>query len=156
MAEIFPDEGLDLMLGIFPKNGSNLANTYLMLFTGATASTTPSANSVLATNGGTTPPAEASYTSYARVAHAAGSWGSAGADTIWSQTVRRVLGTQTSFPAAGAAYSTPINGFGLANQLATGAGSIGIFYSNFDDSTAIASLALNDVVKVTPKFGLGG
>src|SRR4051812_46064208 len=39
MAEIVPDEGLNLMLGIYPKNGTNLATTYLGLFTSDTAST---------------------------------------------------------------------------------------------------------------------
>ncbi len=153
MADIVPDEGLDLLLGIFPKNGSNLANTYLMLFTSQTASTVPGSTAVLATSTGVT---EAGFTSYARVAVAAADWGSAGAATIWTVTARKVTAAQKSFPGAGAPYSTAINGFGLANQLATGAGSIGIYYSNFDDTTAIPSLGTGDVIKVTPTFGFGG
>lgn len=148
MAEIFPNEGLDYLLGITPKNGTNLANTYLMLFTGATASTTPTATAVLSTSTGVT---EAGYTSYARVAVAAADWGSAGSQTIWSQSARGVVASQKSFPAATATYSTAINGFGLATASTVG---VGLFYSNFADTTAVATMAIGDVVQVTPTWGL--
>lgn len=150
--EIFPDEGLDYLLGIFPKNGTNAATLYLGLFTSQTATTTPANTAVLATATGVT---EATFTSYARVAVAAADWGTAGADTIWSQAVRRVTAAQKSFPAAGAAYATPINGFFLATTSGAGTG-IAVYYSNFDDTTAIASLALGDIIRVTPKLGFGG
>jgi hypothetical protein len=152
VAEIFPTEGLDYLLGIFPKNGTNAANLYLGLFTSQTASTVPAATAVLDTETGVT---EATYTSYARVTVAAADWGSAGADTIWSQAVRAVTASQKSFPAAGAAYATAINGFFLATTSTVSTG-LAVYYSNFDDTTAVASLALGDIIRVTPKLGFGG
>ena len=41
MAEIFPDEGLDAIMGIFPKNGATLRSFYIGLFTSNTAVTVP-------------------------------------------------------------------------------------------------------------------
>lgn len=150
MAEIIPTEGLDYMLAIFPKNGTNIATLYLGLFTSQTASTVPAATAVLATPTGVT---EAAYTSYARVSVAAASWGTTGNKTIWSQSARGTTAAEASFPAAGAAYATAINGFFLATASTAGTA---VFYSNFDDVTAIASLALGDIIRVTPTFGLLG
>lgn len=150
MAEIIPDEGLDYMLAIFPKNGTNLATSYLGLFTSQTASTVPAANMVLAGPTGIT---EAAFTSYARQSIAAASWGTTGAKTMWSQSGRGTTASQVSFPAAGASSATAINGFFLATASSAG---VCLFASNFDDTTAIASLALGDIIKVTPTFGLLG
>jgi hypothetical protein len=148
MAEIVPDEGLDYILAIYPKNGTNIATTYLGLFTSQTASTVPAASMVLATPTGIT---EAGYTSYARQSIAAASWGATGAKTMWSQTGRGTTASQVSFPAATATYATAINGFFLATASTAG---VCLFASNFDDVTAVASMAINDVIKVTPTFGL--
>jgi hypothetical protein len=150
MAELFPNEGLDYLLGIVPKNGTNLATTYLGLFTGATASTTPAATAVLSTATGVT---EAAYTSYARVSIAAASWGTTGAKTIWTQSARGTTAAEVSFPAATASYATAINGFFLATASTAGTA---LFYSNFDDTTAVATMAIGDIIKVTPTFGLLG
>lgn len=147
MAEIVPDEGLDYILAIFPKNGTNIATTYLGLFTSQTASTVPAANMVLATPTGIT---EATYTGYARQSIAAASWGAIGAKTMWSQSGRGTTAGQVSFPAATATYATAINGFFLATASTAG---VCLFASNFDDTTAVASLAINDVIRVTPTFG---
>jgi hypothetical protein len=148
LAEIIPDEGLDYLLAIFPKNGTNLATAYLGLFTSQTASTVPAANMVLATPTGIT---EAGYTGYARQSIAAASWGAVGAKTMWAQAGRGTTAGQVSFPAASAIYATPINGFFLATALT---GGVCLFVSNFDDVTAVASLAINDIIRVTPTFGL--
>lgn len=150
MAELIPNEGLDYILGIFPKNGTNLSTTYLGLFTGATASTTPAATAVLSTSTGVT---EAGYTSYARVSIAAASWGTIGAKTIWTQSARGTTAAQVSFPAATATYSTAINGFFLATASTLGTC---LFYSNFDDVTAVATMAIGDIVMVTPTYGMLG
>jgi hypothetical protein len=152
MAEICPDEGLDYLISVILKNAGSPANLYLGLFTSQTASTVPAANAVLATATGV---AEAAYTSYARVAVPVADWGATGAKTIWSQATRGATAAQKSFPAAGATYATAINGFFLATTSGTGTG-IAVYYSNFDDTTAIASLALGDIIRVTPTFGLGG
>lgn len=150
MAEICPTEGLDYMINVLLKNGGSPATLYLGLFTSQTASTVPAANAVLATPNGVT---EAGYTSYARVAVATADWGATGDKTVWTQAVRGATAAQKSFPAAGAAYPTAINGFFLATALT---GGVAIYYSNFDDATAISSLALGDIIRVTPTFGLGG
>ena len=105
---------------------------------------------MLATATGVT---EAGYASYQRVAVASTDWGAQAADTIWSQTVRSVTASQKSFPAATNTYAIAINGFFVASTLT---GGIALYYSNFDDTTAIASLAIGDVIKLTPKFGMGG
>ena len=148
--EIIPDEGLDYILAIFPKNGTNIATTYTFLFTSQTASTTPASTAVLATSTGVT---EAGYTGYARQSIAAASWGTTGAKTIWSQTGRGTTAGQVSFPAATASYATAINGFGIATASTAG---VALCYSNFDDQTAVASLAIGDIVRLTPTFGLLG
>src|SRR3954469_20842098 len=152
MAEIFPDEGLDYLIGIVPKNGTNLANTYCGLFINMTATTVPAASAVLSTGVGVT---ETSGWGYVRQTHAASGWGATGAKTIWAQTGRGTTGAQLSFAAASAAYASPINGFFLAATSGAGTGPA-LFYSNFDDTTAISSLSLGDIIKITPTFGLLG
>jgi hypothetical protein len=153
VAAIVPDEGLDVFIGVCLKGQTALANTYAGLWTtGATASTVPASTTVLATY---TTIGEAAFTSYARQTMAAASWGTTGAKTVWTKTVRGTDGAQVSFPAAGATYSTAINGFFIADASAHGS-EHGLLISNFNDTTAIATMALGDIVKVTPTFGLGG
>jgi len=152
VAEIIPTEGLDLVLDIFPRGGTNLTTTYLVLFTGLTASTVPGQTAALATYGAAAF-GEAGFTSYARQSIASGSWAAAAAGTGNAAGGRQSSAAQVSFPAAGAAYATPITFFGLAN--ASGHGSEkALFYANFDDTTAISSMALGDIIKVTPTYGL--
>lgn len=155
MAEIFPNEGLDYILGVIPKAGTTPTNLYLFLFKGGTASTVPAATATIGTMGGTFAEVTTTdYPGYARVAVASTDWGSAGADTIWSQSVRAVTAAQKSFAAATSAAtpSAAINGFGLASASTAG---VALMYSNFDDTTGISSLALGDIIRVTAKFGLG-
>ena len=53
MAESFPNEGLDLLLGIVPKGGATLATMYMGLWTtGGTNIATPAVTAVLATQTG--------------------------------------------------------------------------------------------------------
>ena len=150
MTSIVPDEGRDYLLSLVPKGGATPTNLYLFLFTSQTASTVPAGTAVLSTATGVT---EAAYPGYARVAVASTDWGAQAADTIWGTAVRAVTAAQKSFPAATGTSSTAINGFGLASASSAG---VAVYYSNFDDTTAIASLALGDIIKVTPKFGQGG
>lgn len=150
MAESFSTEGLDYLLGVTPKGGTNPTTLYLGLFTGASASTVPAITAVLSTYTGV---AEAAYTSYARVSIASGSWGAAAAGAGAASGGRQVTAGQVTFPTATATYATQINGHFLTN--ASGHGSeIGIAYANFDDVTGIASLAIGDIIKVTPTFGI--
>ncbi len=148
VAEIVPDEGLDYWLNIMLTAGTPPANLYLGLFTSQSASTVPAAGMVLATPSGIT---EAGYSGYARVAVPTSDWGATAAKTSWSQTGRGKTAAQKSFAAAGASYPTPINGFFVATA---STGGVCVLASNFDDATAIASLGVGDVVKVTPTYTL--
>lgn len=145
MAEIFPSEGLDLVIGIVPKGGATVSTTYIGLWgTSFTASTV-----------GTAANARASYTepsggAYARQSIAAASWG-ANADGGGgaSEPGRKTTAGQVTFPTATAPWGT-INGFYLVNSSTGGAGSL-YYACNFDDTTAI-TVNTNDIVKVTPTW----
>jgi len=159
MADIFPDEGLDALLAIVPKNGSNVANMFMGLFTAAGGTSVPASNATLAglAGAGTAGFAEISTTlwsTYTRQTHVSGSWGAQGASVVWTTTGRIVTGGQLAFPAPSSPYAPalPIAGFFLASLFS---GGVAYYYSNFSDTTAIASLAIGDLVKVTPSFGLG-
>ena len=145
MAEIFPNEGIDLIMAIFPKNGTNLATMNLGLFTSQTASTVPAATAVLATSTGVT---EATGTAYARPSIAAASWGAQGAGT---PDGRASAAGQVTMATVGAGGWGTANGFFLANASSAG---IAIFYANFSDTTAIVT-ASGDVIKVTPTIQFG-
>src|SRR5882757_4166054 len=95
MTEIFPNEGLDYLLGLVPKGGTSPTTLYMGLFTSQTASTVLTAAQTLVTN-----ITEAAYTGYTRIAVASTDWGSTGSQSIWSQTVEAVTAAQKSFPAA--------------------------------------------------------
>lgn len=138
MAEIWPNEGLDIVLNIFPKGGSNLTSTFLTLFTTFSASTV----------GAATNPAD-SYTepsggAFGRQTIVAASWGALAGG---SGGGRATTASQITFPTATAVWGT-INGFWLANQLSA-AGDATLFAANFDDVTAV-TINTNDVIKVTP------
>lgn len=141
MAEIFPDEGLDVILGVIPKGGTTPATLWMGLFTSQTASTVPAANAVLSTSTGVT---EATGTGYARQTIAAGSWGAQAAATGG----RKTTAGQVTFPTVGAGGWGTITGFFVANAATAGTA---LFYANFDDTTAIVTSA-NDVIKVTPTW----
>lgn len=137
MAEIFPDEGVDLILSIFPKGGTNLTTTYLGLFTAFTATTVGAASS---TADSYTEPGSGAY---ARVAVAAADWGAIAAGTGG----RKTTAAQKTFPTATASWGT-VNGSALFNQ-SSATGDTCIYAANFDDATAI-TVNSGDVVKVTP------
>lgn len=158
MSDCFPDEGLDIILAIFPRNGSNIATLYAGLFTSSNGgSAVPAASATIASMGtGYAECQTAQWSSYARQPIAAASWGAVAAKTAWGTTGRGVDAAQVSFPAPASAYNpaNPICGFFIADSAAVGAGHA-IYYSNFSDTAPIASLAIGDVVKVTPAFGFG-
>jgi len=160
MADTFPDEGLDVILGVFPRGGTITANMYVGIFTSSNGTTAvPGASATIASMGSGYAEVSTSagqWTTYARqsIASTTGGWAAPGAQTIWSVTGRGVVGSQVSFPAPSAAYAptNPMQGFFLADASTSGHA---IFYSNWSDTTAIASLAIGDVIKVTPTFGFG-
>lgn len=138
MAEILPDEGLDLILGQFPRNATRLTTLYLCLFTSQTASTVITSTDVMNTI------TETTYTSYARQALATATWGAPAAGTGGRKTTY----PQVTFPTVGATPGAALNGFMISDILST-TGDICIAQANFDDTTAVP-LTTNDVVKVTP------
>ena len=145
MAEIYPNEGLDAIMAIFPKAGSVLANLYLGFFTSQTPSTVPAATAVLATATGVT---EASGTGYARTAIPAANWG---AQAAGSPDGRKTTASAVTTPTVGAGGWGTLNGFFLADALTNGHA---IFYANFDSGLAIPTSA-GDVVTVTPYINFG-
>ena len=149
MATIYPDEGLDLILGIFPKNGTNLANLYMGLFTSQTATTVPNRDAT----GGASPTGwvEATGTGYARVVLAAASWGAEA--TVGNG--RETTAAQVTFPTVGAGGWGTINGFFFASLASSQAGDNVVYFANFDDLTAIVSTE-NDIIRVTPRMGANG
>jgi len=136
MAEIVPDEGLNLKLGIFPKNGTNLGTVYLGLFTAFTAATVGTSAQGMASY------TEADFGSYLVQSVAAADWGSVAAGTGG----RRVTAAQKSFPAA-TTVGSAINGYTLRNQ-STFSGATCLGAANFDEGQ-VPALAIGDIVRVT-------
>lgn len=149
MAEILPDEGLDLLLGQVPKNDTRITTYSLCLFKSQTSTTT--------ITGGQTISAitETTYSSYARQALATASWAAQGATSPSTDGRKVAYGSQISFPAVGATGDT-VNGLFMGWD--TGAGGVAtptkcVGQANFDDLSAVA-LVTNDVLKVTPSLQL--
>ena len=149
MAEIFPDEGLDLSHGIFPQNGSNIATLYCFLFTSQTGSTVPTRDAT----GGATPSGwtETTYPSYARQAVPAASWGA----PATTGPGREITAAQITFPTVGAGASETINGFGLATAISSQAGDTIVYFANFDDLAPIVT-SENGIIRVTPRWRKDG
>lgn len=144
MAEILPDEGLDLFLGQFPKNDTRLTSTYLCLFTSQTASTVITHAQTMADI------TESGFTNYARQELATATWGVL---AEYSGTLgRQTTYPQITFPTVGASGGSAINGFFISDILST-TGDKCIAQANFDDTTAV-TLLTNDVIKVTPTLVL--
>lgn len=138
MAEIFPEEGLDIVLGQWPKADTRLATTYLCLFSSQTASTVITQAQTMADI------TESAWTNYARQSMAAATWGAIADD---GTVGRKTTYPQVTFPTVGATGGT-VNGFFISDILST-TGDKCIGQANFDDVTAVV-LATNDVIKVTP------
>jgi hypothetical protein len=149
MAEIFVDEGLDKIMSIFPKNGSNLASLYIGLFTSQSPTTVPARTAV----GGATPSGwtEAAGVAYARQAIAAASWGA----QVTNGNGRKSTAGQITFPTVGAGGWGTANGFFIATLVSSQAGDTIIYFANFDDLTAV-TLNVGDSIKITPSMQMDG
>lgn len=145
MSELYPDEGLDLLLSYFPKGTAPPTTLYIGLFTSQTPTTVPGTTAVLATQTGVT---EATGTSYARQSIASGSWGAQAAGSGG----RKSTAGQVTFPAAGAGGWGTVNGFLIADSATVGKA---FFYANFDDGLAII-IGAGDIVKITPTAQFNG
>jgi hypothetical protein len=140
MAEIFPNEGLDLIFAAVPKGGTGPANTWIGLFTAYTASTVGTSAATV-----TSWTECASAGAYARQTISSASWGTVGT----TQSGRGTGAAQVTFPTATAVWGT-VNGFIIANGATVNAGTVW-FGANFDDTTAV-TVNTNDVIKVTPTW----
>lgn len=143
MAETFTDEGLDAILAIFPKNGTNISMLYLGLFKSQTATTVPARTAT----GGASPSGwtEVTGTGYARISIAAADWDSPGT----SGSGRKITASQYTFSASGT-WDTA-NGFFLATHSQSEAGDKVVCFANFD-SLAAKTLASGDTLKLTPSM----
>jgi hypothetical protein len=143
MAQMCPDEGLDLWLGQFPKNDTRLTTVYLCLFTSHTASTVITHAQTMADV------TETAFTNYARQSLATATWGALAERP--TNVGRQTTYSQITFPTVGASGAT-INGFFISDILSTTGDKV-IAMANFDDTTAVV-LATNDIIKVTPTLAL--
>jgi len=141
MAEIFPNEGLDLIYAGFPKGGGGPANTWIGLFTGYTASTVGTSIATVTATWTEVTAAGA----YVRQTISSASWGTVGT----TQSGRGSAAAQVTFTTATAVWGT-VNGFIVTNSLST---ALGIVYygANFDDTTAVV-INTNDIIRVTPSW----
>lgn len=139
MAQILPDEGLDIILGQFPMSTAKYTSPLnLALFTSQTATTVITHAQTFANI------TETTFTNYARQSLAAATWGAIAERP--TNAGRQTTYPQATFPTVGATGAT-INGFYITNNGHT----VVIGQANFDDGLAVV-LATNDVIKVTPTF----
>lgn len=138
-----PDEGLDVVLGQFPKNDTRLTTEYLCLATSQTASTVITHAQTMADI------TETVFTNYARQALATATWGALAERP--TNLGRQTVYPQVTFPTVGATGAT-ITSFFISDILST-SGDKAIGQANFDDGLSVV-LALNDVIKVTPTYGI--
>ena len=142
MAQMCPDEGLDLWLGQFPLSTAKYTSPLnLCLFTSQTATTVITHAQTFANI------TETTYTNYARQSLAAATWGALAERP--TNLGRQTTYPQVTFPTVGATGAT-INGFYITNNANT------VLFpgqANFDDLTAVV-LNTNDVIKVTPTIAL--
>jgi hypothetical protein len=137
------------MLNVIPRGTTTPATLYLMLFTGATASTVPATTATSNPASGYT---EATGTAYARQSLAAGTWGATA--QVSGPVGQSTTYPQVTFPTVGASPWGTVNGFGIFTQATSAtAGDTPIFFANFSDTTAIVT-ATNDVIKLTPTWQL--
>jgi hypothetical protein len=150
MAEIFPDEGIDKAMGIFPKNGANLATLYMGIFTSQTPATVPARTAT----GGAVPAGwtEAAGAGYARIAVAAADWGALSTNG----NGRKTTNLQKTYAAVGVGVNWgTANGFFLATHDSSQAGDTIIYFANFDSGLARA-LVEGVTEKVTPSMQFDG
>ena len=139
MAHTFTNTGLSALLGIWPRNNTNDAVTYVGLFGSQTSGTVPSRTAY----GGAAPGGWVEAPGVVRQVISAAQWGVGAVNG----NGYKITGIQVTFPTATGTYSA--NGFFLASKDSSQAGDIPYFYANFDDLTML-TVNSGDVVKVTP------
>jgi len=151
MAEIFPDEGLDYLLGVAFKATTVDTTLFMGLFTSQTATTAPARSAT----GGASPSGwtemTASSGSYARIAVATGDWGAAATNGNGRRISLSAAKQFTGFVGAAAA-----NGFFLATNSASGAGDTMVYFSNFDSGVARTMASVSDQLNITARAQFDG
>ena len=103
MAEIIPDEGLDWLLGQWPRAASAQSTcTWMGLFTSQTASAVAARGATMAAS-----IVEVTGSAYVRVSLAASDWGA----PATSGNGRKSTHSQKTFPTATGNWTGPINGY---------------------------------------------
>lgn len=150
MAEIYPNEGLDYMLGVVFDAATQDTTFFVGLFTSQTPTTVPAATAT----GGAAPAGwtemTASSGTYARQAISAGAWGAPATNGAG----RRITGPAVTF--TGFVGAAAANGFFVATNNASGAGDTIIYFSNFDSGVSRTFAALADSLQVTPRAQFDG
>jgi hypothetical protein len=137
MAQMMPDEGLDIILGQFPFNTAKYTSPlHCGLFKSQTNTTVITHAQTLSSITATT------YTNYAVQDLAAATWGAAAERP--TNVGRQMTYPQVTYATCGATGDT-INGFYIMDNASAKC----IGQANFDDGLAVV-LALNDVLKLTP------
>jgi len=144
MAELFPDEGIDIVLSVAPKGGAMPDPLYLGLFASQTPTTVPARGAVLATETGVT---EVTGQGYARIAVDAGDWGAPGTNGSGRKIT---AGTYSFIATAGAGLPwDAANGFFLADAAVNGHA---LYYANFNSGVARQLQVAGDQLDVTPSW----
>lgn len=151
MASIFPDEGLDYLLGIAFKGGTADTTLYVGLFTSQTPSTVPARTAT----GGASPSGwtemSASSGTYSRQAIATGDWGAAATNGDGRRIALSAAEVFTGFVSAADA-----NGFFIATASASGAGDTILYFANFDSGVARPFATVADELELTPRVQFNG
>ena len=159
---LWPQEGLDYLMGVVPKGGTTPANLYLGLFTTswATIQGYGLTNINVTLNTGTYTVAElASTTGYTtRPTLAAGSWGAqaAGTVTIGANTInvrQSTYGSAITITNSSGSTWSGVNGIFIASSAtvgqASGSGTTVLWYAPFSDGSTV-TLANGDSISITP------
>lgn len=159
---VWPQEGLDYLMGVVPKGGSAPSTLYMGLFTTAwsTVQGYGLANINVTLNGGTYSVTElSSATGYTtRPSLAAATWGAqaAGTVTIGSNTInvrQSTYGSAVTITNSSGSTWTGVNGIFVCTSAtvgqASGSGTTVLWYAPFSDGSTV-TLANGDSISVTP------
>lgn len=141
MAEIFPDEGLAHILGVWPKGTIAPQATYkLKCFSNFSATT------VMGTAQGTADITQSAWTNYSAQSIGSAAWGAVSA----AGGTSTITAAQQNMGTCGATGGT-VNGFYITTSDDTKV----ICMANFDDLTAVV-MQENDILKITPSIAFVG
>jgi hypothetical protein len=163
---VFPQEGLNYLLGVSPRGNAFPANTYLGLFTTSwgTVQGYGYTNTNITLNSGTYPVAEVSGTSgagYSRITLNSGTWGAptAGTTTIGANTInvqQTTYGSALTFTCNSGTW-TNVYGIFVATWNTTNGASnpavnnVVLWYAPFADLNPV-TLASGDSLSITPTW----